>query len=779
MHTFLHRAIPICLVLLSCTHTLGQDAPSRRRAALDVRLFIGDEQRAVTVPAATEDYPNWRHRIYIESYRAVGHRDPAWNELVEQALRMDADTAAYLRCCHWEERVAAYDAAIELGCRDPLVLDRRAQIFAQGSGADRTERRTLHTESAIRMAQSRYPAYLKARSYIRAAQFQPPTHGGFSRVQGANMAILLDGVLALLPSILADDVLPPRAIADLAGGFAYAYSVRYGNKLAGFKRFDEISSGLYPESSPVPYLVRANFYQGFAWESRGNNWAFIVSDDNWELYREGIEEAAEALLKAWELDNSDPEVAVRLQRIYAQRCSPEAEVWHQKALALDPANFRTRAAKLNFLQRRWCGSEEELVAFGHECFASGLWERRVPFLLVAAHCYAALWPDSPDRRVYLSRPDVWADIRMVYDTWFERTPDAAWDRSELARLAYDAGFYAEAYEQLQILGDRVSKRSFGGPAAFDRALQRIEMELGLRERTSDFTIAGVQSAIQTGDVYAVEAWLDAGGDPNALDDRDDPLLVRAIRTRNHAIVEMLLQRGADPNAPASNGDPILFRAIESLDRSNVVLLLDAGARATTWNKSKEANPLFVAINRRQPDVIELLLEYGARLETGDRRRNSALNHAAARGYPEIVELLVDHGAKLETRNSWQYTPLMTAAAGRKPSVVSRLIALGAEVDATTRIETTALTIAAYRGHADIVELLLDAGADINRVNTRTGRTPLMYAAEGGHASAVEVLLNRGADRTVVDRDRKSAASIARERDHPEIAAMIERDGSRP
>ncbi|MCI4407481.1 MAG: ankyrin repeat domain-containing protein [Thermofilum sp.] len=86
--------------------------------------------------------------------------------------------------------------------------------------------------------------------------------------------------------------------------------------------------------------------------------------------------------------------------------------------------------------------------------------------------------------------------------------------------------------------------------------------------------------------------------------------------------------------------------------------------------------------------------------------------------------------------------------------------------------------AAENGDVERVKELLASVPDFHRmeyVNATPsyGSTPLHYAAYNGHTDFVKLLLENGADPSIKDNSGKTAADLARERGHIEIANMIE------
>ncbi|KAL9095257.1 MAG: hypothetical protein Q9165_002513 [Trypethelium subeluteriae] len=107
--------------------------------------------------------------------------------------------------------------------------------------------------------------------------------------------------------------------------------------------------------------------------------------------------------------------------------------------------------------------------------------------------------------------------------------------------------------------------------------------------------------------------------------------------------------------------------------------------------------------------------------------------AAARGHREVVELLLDHGARINTRDRSKLSALHIAVTGVHKDVVSLLLDRSARMEEKDSYGDTPLTRAIQVGSKDIVKLLLEHGARIDRLPTNSGTTSL-----SGSQTSVEV-----------------------------------------
>ena len=152
-------------------------------------------------------------------------------------------------------------------------------------------------------------------------------------------------------------------------------------------------------------------------------------------------------------------------------------------------------------------------------------------------------------------------------------------------------------------------------------------------------------------------------------------------------------------------------------------------------------------------------------------------HAAYRGDVRAVRDYLDNGLDVARGNEVGYTVLMAAARGGNLEILRLLLARGAKAGQADHRGYTALHWIVAQPVVDSaaqvagVLLLLDSGADPNARN-QTGITPLMDAAWFGCVDAARELLRRGADASARDNKNRSAKSLAAERGHNRLIAIL-------
>ena len=161
-------------------------------------------------------------------------------------------------------------------------------------------------------------------------------------------------------------------------------------------------------------------------------------------------------------------------------------------------------------------------------------------------------------------------------------------------------------------------------------------------------------------------------------------------------------------------DKQLVDAIESNDEPRALQLLDRGA-SPHWMgpddaaRSDTRAPLFRAIRRGNPRIVEALLERGTRggLEPRDRivhRRNqfsqTPLYVAARCGNRDVVDVLLKHGASVNWSNGYGKTPVVGAIESGDVDMLLHLLECGGVCDfesgfASDRIPTHSVSHKAF------------------------------------------------------------------------------------
>lgn len=274
------------------------------------------------------------------------------------------------------------------------------------------------------------------------------------------------------------------------------------------------------------------------------------------------------------------------------------------------------------------------------------------------------------------------------------------------------------------------------------------------------------------------------GDINATDSDGRTLLMLAAATGHNAATELVLKHS--PRLNMADFDDLTAcdyeqlgkgtvlqhqlkanweQAVDTGDTDAVQELLNCGADPN-WEVQNSA-PVALAIQQQNTAMFELLVTYGASVETRLSNGAKLIEYAVMDLNADILELLLRHGCTPETRMSDGrpiFEHLLGENAGEclliwlsyvkeeRPVYLSRLVRLGSpetirtvfntyknEINTEDRHGNIPLHEAARRGDCAIYQILISLGADTTAHNIRQ-ETTLMHAALSGNAAMLTTVL---------------------------------------
>ncbi len=288
-----------------------------------------------------------------------------------------------------------------------------------------------------------------------------------------------------------------------------------------------------------------------------------------------------------------------------------------------------------------------------------------------------------------------------------------------------------------------------------------------------------------GDIDTLRTCLAAGVPIDLPDANGDSPLCHAILCHQEETVRFLIAAGA----PVSHQpDQLLHRATAWSTLGITRALLEAGADTEELSRVTEETPLYWAAESGKADMVALLLEFGAHVDTDtyDWPFFNSLQKSAQLGHTEVVRLLLAAGANVHLEEEEEMTALHVC----HEKVLPLLLAAGADVNYAGEEGWTPLHCAALRGHAGIVRALLKAGASpARKLAAQQGRswrtdgldvpsavadpheldielsvacesTALHLAAEHAPAEVVRQLLEYGADANALNGKGQTALHLA-------------------
>jgi ankyrin repeat protein len=221
--------------------------------------------------------------------------------------------------------------------------------------------------------------------------------------------------------------------------------------------------------------------------------------------------------------------------------------------------------------------------------------------------------------------------------------------------------------------------------------------------------APLHLAARVGGAEMMALLLDRGADINARGRNEaTPLLVAARSRKSFKTLQLLLERGADSILTDTQGATPLTMAALAEDPRYIEALL-----ARHPNPELLAEPLVQAAHAGLRKNVERIVDAGADVNRPEKKLfDTALHRAAQNDHPDVVKLLLDRGATVDSSNARGETPLMLAAGNNRTAVVRLLLERGADVSARDEQQRTAAQHAQSHGARDALRLLTAKGGGL-------------------------------------------------------------------
>lgn len=335
------------------------------------------------------------------------------------------------------------------------------------------------------------------------------------------------------------------------------------------------------------------------------------------------------------------------------------------------------------------------------------------------------------------------------------------------------------------------------------------------QEASSTETSDVVAAVVEKNVVQLSQLLDAGSNPNAIDDNGQTVLDLAVTSRAYDVAAVLISRGAKvPPLSTDQMDALLLSA-SSLNGDAALIMHKLGAdiNATDINKW---TPLHVAVASGNRILAASYIELGANINARTNEGLTPLLLATTQGDYFLVAILLDKGADPNIK-SGGYSPLdiaeLTASAELLALLIDKTAPPAEEVvqqaqaalktkelysdpidgklseatkAAVTQFQINSqlpahgylsratlakldigndpqlnidLVVAARNGELALVERLVQEGAYIN-IADRQGWTPLMHAVFSGHVEAAKGILDLGGLVNAAAKDGTTAGFLA-------------------
>ncbi|MCP3870780.1 MAG: ankyrin repeat domain-containing protein, partial [Gammaproteobacteria bacterium] len=186
---------------------------------------------------------------------------------------------------------------------------------------------------------------------------------------------------------------------------------------------------------------------------------------------------------------------------------------------------------------------------------------------------------------------------------------------------------------------------------------------------------------------------------------------------------------ADPRRINTDKRRALLHAAAFGDLATLNELLEQGASPNARAKDRTGrSALILAAAGGHKEIVEALLENGARVDGRDKTGHTALNWAALRGRTQVAEVLLNKGADINTQDNNGVSPVHYAIGTRNIPMLKLLVANNANLEVEGgKSKMTPLLLAIELDDIESLNILLNKGVKVNTHNS-DNFSPLMAAA---------------------------------------------------
>ncbi|EGD94571.1 hypothetical protein TESG_02083 [Trichophyton tonsurans CBS 112818] len=229
----------------------------------------------------------------------------------------------------------------------------------------------------------------------------------------------------------------------------------------------------------------------------------------------------------------------------------------------------------------------------------------------------------------------------------------------------------------------------------------------------------------------------------------------------------ILERGAAPrfdrtrsntSIDLSSSDsaaiPPIIKAAQSGSLVQVEMQIGEGADIDCHHALTGRTALAVAAHCGNEEVVDYLLQKGAKYDTQEIDGSTPLHLAASRGHTAVVQVLLSVIENVEVKDGLGRTPFWIAADGGHIDATRMLLGAGCKITARAKGQMTALHQAAIRGDGEMVAFLLQSGADIEAKDASM-KSAFHHACENSQYSLCRSLLQYKADIEAIEINKRT------------------------
>lgn len=278
-------------------------------------------------------------------------------------------------------------------------------------------------------------------------------------------------------------------------------------------------------------------------------------------------------------------------------------------------------------------------------------------------------------------------------------------------------------------------------------------------------------ASESGNTEVARQLIDSGADVSHETANGFTPLSMASSKGFFELAKLLIQKGADVNQVVANGHPPLLLAVWYNHSELAELLIDEGAEPIGIHLEVQMFSLLaVAAGRGYLNTAKALINrgfnpaeaqplllaasygsYGGFSSDFDLKDAGESPDFPRSDYHQVLELLLQSGADVNTSDVQGFTPLFMASYYGFISVVEILIQNGAGLNVKTVSGATPLQASSTMGHFRVTQLLVQHGADVT-TKDNAGRNLLNYACRPGNLELVNFIINESQTQALDEAD---------------------------
>lgn len=224
--------------------------------------------------------------------------------------------------------------------------------------------------------------------------------------------------------------------------------------------------------------------------------------------------------------------------------------------------------------------------------------------------------------------------------------------------------------------------------------------------------------------------------------------------------------------PYSNESLIV--AIGSNDVDTVQDMIKLGINIEFIDKGSSHTPLTAALYKNKSEIVRLLVDNGASVNTKDGGGAVPFILAIAMNDNDLAMELINKCARVNIYDS-SSNALFTAIEKQKSDIVRLLIQKGADVNKVGGFGIKPIYRAAAFNSLEIVKLLVEGGADIQTAK-ENGWTPLIIAIQEKQYEIAKYLIEHGANLTSVTKEGFTALNSAKSLERQDVVDMLTSKG---